>query len=133
MPGDSTEINLTNAGPADPAAKLDEAYIRQAFGGDLDFLSEVLQIYIQSSEGYIAQMNEALAHADFDAVRMIAHTMKGSSRSVGANVFAELCYAAEKGKTEEEIRKSAARLLQSAARLLDTCRARLAATATDLA
>jgi histidine phosphotransfer protein HptB len=54
-------------------------------------LQRVLRTYIQSLERMLVQWREARAAADANALRVIAHTLKSSSASVGALGLSALC------------------------------------------
>lgn len=54
-------------------------------------LERVLRTYTQSLERMLVQWHEARAAADANAMRVIAHTLKSSSASVGALGLSALC------------------------------------------
>ena len=54
-------------------------------------LQRVLRTYTQSLERMLVQWREARAAADANAMRVIAHTLKSSSASVGALELSALC------------------------------------------
>jgi len=105
---------------------IDEQYLQDAFGGDDEFLQEVLEIYVSSSELLKVDLIDALAIEDQPRVRSIAHTFKGSSRSIGANEFATRCEELEKAIEWPDILAAAQTMLRNLPPLLLACRKRIA-------
>ncbi len=64
-------------------------------GGDLGFLGELVAEYRTDGAMRVADMRAALAVGDADSLRRAAHTLKGSSASLGANDLAEACRVVE--------------------------------------
>jgi len=120
-PSETTQIFLPRGG-AVSVAMIDEQYLEDAFGGDVDFLQEVIGIYITSSESLIADLKDALTSQDADRARGIAHTFKGSSRSIGANEFAFYCEDLEKAKSWPEVELASQRIILALPELLAACR-----------
>lgn len=61
-----------------------------------DGLDEVLEEYLKDSENTVEALGAAAEKQDNDALVMLAHTLKGSSGSVGANRLYRICEALEK-------------------------------------
>jgi PAS domain S-box-containing protein len=114
-----------DVGEADGVDRLDQEYIVSVFGEDAGFLAEVLGTYVESTSGLVDELRGALAREEFGTVRHLTHTLKGSSRSIGAVAFAGLCERAEKSRTPEEIAERAGQVVRDAARLLAGCRTRI--------
>lgn len=55
----------------------------------------LIATYISDSEGRRVRLREAVSRADFSAIRHEAHGLKGSSRNIGANSFADICAIVE--------------------------------------
>jgi len=106
------------------AAVLDERYISSTFGEDADFLREVLETYIGSSELLCGQIEDAISQGDAASIRAVAHTLKGSSRMIGANAFAHHCQDVETGG--EDIFVVAGKMLKESDLLIAECQRRLA-------
>jgi len=124
---DPTPNPLGREGDIDPSvARLDERYLQATFGEDSDFLREVLETFIESSELLYAQVQQAIVEEDVVSVRSVAHTLKGSGRMIGANHFALCCQDVETGEAPVSLFFSK-RMLLSLALLLEECRRRLAA------
>ena len=97
-PFDSTPGQLTNLGRHDVAA-LDDAALARL--GELDpdgsrgLVERVLSTYAASLDRLMAELRAARAAGQGDVVRRVVHTLKSSSASVGAIVFAGLCAQVE--------------------------------------
>lgn len=74
------------AAPADVTfdrAPLDE--MRASLGDESgEFVAEIIDAFLEQSPGLLESAQEAVAEEDRDRLRFSAHTLKGSSRSVGA-------------------------------------------------
>lgn len=66
-----------------PAA-LDMARLEEATGGDLDFMRELLELYLGDVENHVSALESAVAARSLGDVKKHAHTIKGSSSNVGA-------------------------------------------------
>jgi HPt (histidine-containing phosphotransfer) domain-containing protein len=64
-------------------------------GGDLGFLGQLVEEYRGDGASRVADMRAALAAGAAEDVRRAAHTLKGSSASLGANGLAEACREVE--------------------------------------
>jgi histidine phosphotransfer protein HptB len=64
--------------------------------GSRGFLTQVLRTYEASLVRHLAALDEAGRQADLERVGAVAHTLKSSSASLGALVFAQGCHAVEK-------------------------------------
>ena len=62
---------------------------------EADFLTELIDLFLEDSAILIAEMREAIAKEDAGAARQAAHTLKGSSGSLGAMKLSKLCLEAE--------------------------------------
>ena len=59
--------------------------------GEPDFLTELIDIYIQDSAGLLEKIKEALANQDGPGLRKASHALKGSSMNLGASKLASIC------------------------------------------
>ncbi|WP_444994869.1 Hpt domain-containing protein [Aliikangiella sp. IMCC44359] len=62
--------------------------LKEIMGEDLNFL---LEAYLTDSQENISQLHEAVDDACCEDVRQYAHSLKGSSRNVGATEVANYC------------------------------------------
>jgi PAS domain S-box-containing protein len=63
--------------------------------GDTGFLKGLIDSYFTSSEPLISQIQNAVAQGDPDELRKAAHTLKGSSRSIGVVTVGEISFELE--------------------------------------
>jgi HPt (histidine-containing phosphotransfer) domain-containing protein len=80
-------------------------------GGDVDFVNELLEAYVDSNPGLFADMQQAIAGGKAATLQRAAHSLKSASASFGALAFAAQCKELEDlGKTgalagaEEKVR-----------------------------
>ena len=71
------------------------AELRNATGGDMDFVRELVETYVEETGGYLEALAGAVAANDVAAAVRPAHTLKSSSASVGAMRLAELARGIE--------------------------------------
>jgi len=62
---------------------------------DPDFLTDLLEGFLENAQDNIQKIAEAVDAGEADMVGRLAHTIKGSSRNVGANVLADISFELE--------------------------------------
>jgi len=62
-----------------------------SLGGDVDFLKELVDAYLDSTPGLFAAMRQAAAAGDAAGLQRAAHTLKTGSANMGALALAALC------------------------------------------
>ena len=62
-----------------------------SLGGDVDFLKELVDAYLDSTPGLFAAMRQAAAAGDAAGLRRAAHSLKTGSANMGALALAALC------------------------------------------
>lgn len=82
---------------------IDDAYLHEMTGGDKGFRQQILQEFLQSSSGLLAQANGCLQPGDWSNFIRAVHTLKGSARTIGANAFADAAAALEKAGRENRV------------------------------
>jgi two-component system sensor histidine kinase EvgS len=98
------------ASAPEPAAKaggqtgdpVDPGPLAEISGGDKALEREILQDYRNSNDADARMLDDAFARRDPDAVRQVAHRMKGAGRMVGAQDLALLCERMEQGGRERQ-------------------------------
>jgi len=107
----------------DPAvlAALDETWEE----GEPDLVVELIDLYLGDAPQWVEAMRTAAAADDATILRRAAHTLKGSSGSLGIRQVAEVCRMLELNCSESAAR--ADELLQQLDREFATARAALAA------
>lgn len=76
-------------GGAPPARLFDTADLMARFDGDVVLLHEAYGLFRQSYPRLLAQLGEAIAQGDNEAVQRTAHTLKGSISNFGAAAAVE--------------------------------------------
>jgi HPt (histidine-containing phosphotransfer) domain-containing protein len=74
---------------------VDFDYLESFAAGDMQVITEVLELYRQQAEGW----NAGLANPG-DGWRDLVHTIKGASRGIGAKALGDVCEAAERDGPE---------------------------------
>ena len=64
-------------------------------GGDEDLLREVAQLFLQEYPSLLCQLEDAVAHNDASRVMEMAHTMKGSLATLGAEAGTQIALQLE--------------------------------------
>ena len=101
---------VSTPAPSSPAAgaPVDPQFLRETFGDDEELIAEILGDYVEPATANVAEIEAAFAAEDTAAVGAAAHKLKSSSRAVGANALADLCFELEKaGKDGDAARVSA--------------------------
>jgi HPt (histidine-containing phosphotransfer) domain-containing protein len=84
--------------PDDGNDPIDEAVLAdllESSGGDPDFLAELIDIYLEDAPRQVAGMRDAALSGRTEELVRPAHTLKGSSASIGAVELSELSRALE--------------------------------------
>lgn len=76
----------------DGGGAVDFDYLEGFAAGDMQVVTEVLALYQQQAEGWLAKLDTA-----GDGWRDLVHTIKGASRGIGANTLGDVADRAEKG------------------------------------
>ncbi|RMF01909.1 MAG: response regulator [Chloroflexi bacterium] len=82
------------------------------FGGDVDMFNELLDMLVEQATAHISKMNTAIEQHDFEALRFEAHSLKGSSATMGADRVSAVSYQLEKMGREENLAEAPAALAQ---------------------
>jgi HPt (histidine-containing phosphotransfer) domain-containing protein len=85
------------------AKLIDTEYLSEISGGDLEFEKELIQAFIDAAPDLITSCIDAVQANDLPKVVYASHTLKGSSRSIGALQFALVAEAVEKAAREGDI------------------------------
>ncbi len=68
--------------------------LQQTYG---DLATELVTLFEQTAAETLAELRSAVAAGDAEAIRGVAHRLKGGARNVGATGLAELTFAIEQG------------------------------------
>ncbi len=69
--------------------KINLTYLNELCGGDADFLSELLQTYIDETGRDVDYLAEALTQSDIPRIGFWAHKIKAAFKMLGLNLLAE--------------------------------------------
>jgi HPt (histidine-containing phosphotransfer) domain-containing protein len=78
--------------PIDPAAF---AGLVDMTGGEMDFVDELVDTYLEDGANQLAGMRAALADGDIERLGRAAHSLKSGSLNVGALELGGLCRSLE--------------------------------------
>ena len=92
--------NLKDQGPIDLDSVLERV------GGDESFLQELLDIYIEDFIEKLVQLEQAIAQSDFNNIKEIGHSLKGSSGNLSLNGLYETAYGIELSGGENNIEQA---------------------------
>lgn len=76
-------------------AVLDRQRLAGVSDGDTEFETEIMTEFLYESETIVCNLCVAIESKDAETVRKLAHTLKGSSRSIGAARLGQLSEALE--------------------------------------
>jgi HPt (histidine-containing phosphotransfer) domain-containing protein len=82
-----TEDNSERQGPH----PVDRDVLAEMCGGDKAFERRILQNFWQAGQSDITKLRNAVVSGDLRAVALIAHSIKGASRTIGAHDLAAVC------------------------------------------
>jgi HPt (histidine-containing phosphotransfer) domain-containing protein len=91
---------LKNEGPIDMDSVLERV------GGDESFLLELLDIYIEDFIDKYAQLEQAIFQEDFNNIKEIGHSLKGSSGNLSLNGLHETAFAIETAGKENDLEQA---------------------------
>ncbi|MCG8569340.1 MAG: PAS domain S-box protein [Spirochaetes bacterium] len=73
------------------------------FMGEAEVVQEVLVVYQEKTEEQLKLLDQALEKKEFDTIRSLAHSIKGSSWNITAKSMGDLALKLEKAAQNEEI------------------------------
>jgi HPt (histidine-containing phosphotransfer) domain-containing protein len=93
-------------------ALVDQTRLQELRSMDDDgtFLNEIITLFASDSESSITEIKSTLAANDLAQMKKVAHRLKGSALSLGANRFAALASDIEHDLDPASIKESVARL-----------------------
>ena len=75
-------------GILDPAAWEN---LREMVGGDAEFISELVDTFLEDAPRMLSDMHQALKDGDATVLRRAAHSLKSNSAEFGAMALSSLC------------------------------------------
>ena len=64
----------------------------ERFGGQPDLVRELIRLYLDTTPGYIKNIDPGISGGDREQVAQAAHSLKGSSAEIGAEQLAQFCH-----------------------------------------
>ena len=107
-----TEPSATYSRESVAASTLRELRELAELAGDLGQFRELIDLFLSELESGLASMREALAQGDAEGLGKLAHSLKGSSASMGAVILASLCRTLEELAKKTELEGARAQLEQ---------------------
>lgn len=103
--------------------QIDREYLSEISGGDVEFELDLIQTFLEAAPTLVEGYAAAVASGNCAGARHAAHTLKGSSRSIGATKFARVCEDAERAARAEdaELCKSLLPQIQASFDALKAC------------
>ncbi len=80
----------------DTEGVFDRTKLEEDFDGDMDTVREVLRLFLNTARGNMEEIESAIRTGEHQRVKILAHTLKGSSLNIGAGVFSEAAARMEK-------------------------------------
>jgi len=87
---------------------LDNDDYAQRMDNDIGLMSELYQIFLEDSRNLIKEIDDAVSNNDSSALRISAHTLKGSSACISAKIIQSLASELEDLATEGNMQKAIA-------------------------
>jgi two-component system, NarL family, sensor histidine kinase EvgS len=78
------------------AQPVDRTVLAEMCGGDEGFERRILRNFWQATEKDIVKLRDAVSRSDVRAVTLVAHSIKGASRTIGAQDLGFVCDRIEK-------------------------------------
>ncbi len=93
---DSPPIDVSNL------PVLDEEGTISRLKGDKDFLLTLFEVYREDLPEKLSSIQSALAGGDMETAQRSAHSLKGSSATIGATAMREIAYALETATKDKD-------------------------------
>jgi HPt (histidine-containing phosphotransfer) domain-containing protein len=72
-------------------------------------VEQVVALFLENTPAILDELRDAVTRGDLDAVRRCAHTIKGTSATLGARALSEKCERLEELARAGELRSMATR------------------------
>ncbi|MDG3005452.1 hybrid sensor histidine kinase/response regulator [Paludisphaera mucosa] len=93
---DRPRVDTAGQGPSPPPSILDEAASLERLGGDVDLLKEIATIFIGDCPRMVDQIADAVARGDAGALKLAAHTLRGSASNFASPAVEDAASRLEK-------------------------------------
>lgn len=75
---------------------IDVSSVLDRIGGDKEFLSELLELFVEDFSESYPRLEEALEEKNFTAIQELGHSLKGSSANLSLNQLRKQAFKIEK-------------------------------------
>jgi len=82
---------------------LDRSVLSTSLGDDKELISEILELFANTTPEIIAALDKAADEGNLDAVRKSAHSIKGSAGNIGAVALMQAMREIEDACADEEV------------------------------
>ncbi|PYY16829.1 MAG: hypothetical protein DMG60_13740 [Acidobacteria bacterium] len=89
---------------------IDENKVLAGLGGDRELMSDVLRLFIEDSARLLREMHTAIARKNSEAIRLVAHALKGSIANLSSGTARQLAAEIEQMGKRDELKNAAARV-----------------------
>ena len=79
---------------------IDFSRIQETSDGDIAFEVELLELYLRDSREHVDRIQMAVTGGDLESIHLLAHGLKGTSYSVGADRLGDLALQIELAATQ---------------------------------
>lgn len=104
---------------------IDPEMLQELANGDQEFISEMINIFLEDVPDSLKKMNEAMKASDLQTVARQAHKLKPSSGMIGAEITTSLASQIEEIANNNDPDQQLVDLLESLSSALDSCYAEL--------
>ena len=109
------------AADARSASKINWDYLHDLSESNEEFERDILKVYLHNTPDLMDSLLDSLRTQSFQSAIRLAHTLCGSSRSIGAIQFSELCQEVEELAEQNQSYRHLDRLEQQFRDLIDEC------------
>jgi CheY-like chemotaxis protein len=102
-------------------SRINWEYLHDLSENDERFEREILEVYLKTTPFLMTSLIEALRGQAFSTAVRLAHTLRGSSRSIGANQFGDVCQEVESLAEQNQVYRHLDRLQRQFNELIDEC------------
>jgi HPt (histidine-containing phosphotransfer) domain-containing protein len=91
--------------------------------GDPELLLDLIQMFLEDGPSKVAAVQEGLAAGDFDKAERAAHSLKGSSGNLGAQMLQQVCEEMQVATRQHRLEESRRLVSQLGERFVEAERA----------
>lgn len=87
-------------------SEVDFTRIQETSDGDMEFEFELIDMYLEDAKGHVDTLTGMLQAGEAEGLRQAAHTLKGSSANIGANLIMEVCTRIEAAASAQDLSRA---------------------------